>query len=167
MSDTGTDTMAWFRAGEVSRAKRMCKDIFDCGIFSPGNSEHPLFEAAITQLLIGLNDLLQKAKRDGKRVALIDHVQITEGRADVTDLIRDCRNAACHISTGLHNLGTNKFTFNTISGKRPNAFRIGNLTLGCEFEDDIAAYWGESRLYLKRNALVAFQAAIEVLPDTF
>ena len=106
------DAVAWFRAGELCRAKRMCANIIDYGILSPRGVNDPLFEAAITQLLIGLNDLLQKAKTDDKRISLVEHVQVTAERQDVTDLIRECRNAACHISTGLHDLGTNKFTFN-------------------------------------------------------
>lgn len=163
MSDKPDGAMDWFRDAEIETAKRVCLVIFGCGILSSKNVRHPLFEAAVTHLLIGLNDLCQKARSEGKRIALTEHIQITPERSDVTDLIRECRNACCHIPSGYHNIGGGRFSFNVAVGKC-NVGRTRDVVLGCEFEDDIAVFWGTSRLYLSRNALAAFKAALALYP---
>lgn len=154
-----------FRDGAIQGALRKCASIFDSGIFSPENFGHALFEPAVITLLINLNDLLQKAKDDDARVSFSDDVTVADKLSDVTDLVSKCRNAACHIGSPLHFIETNKFTFNVIGGKSPNAMRIGDVYYGCDYEDDIAIYYGAFRLYLRRHALRAFNEIRAIYPD--
>lgn len=116
-------------------------------------------------LLINLNDLLGKSNKDGKRVTIDDQVLQTEKIKDVTDLIRECRNAACHIGSGEHLFeGVGKFTFNVVSGYAPSAFDLAGIRFCCDFADDIAVYYGEKRVYVRRHLLTALEAVAQNYP---
>lgn len=150
---------AWLRSGDIQTSIRKCQEIFNSGIFSSSGISNPLFEPAVVTLLINLNDLLGKSNKDEMRVAFDEYVERTEKIKDVTDLVRECRNAACHIGSGEHLFeGLGKFTFNVVSGLSPNAFNLNGVKLGCDFADDIAIYYGEKRVYLRRHLLIALEA---------
>jgi len=139
-----------------------CQRLLATGVLS--RRDDPLFEAAVTTILIGLNDLLQKADRLNMRVDFKDNVdQIVGKERDVTDLISICRNAACHITSPLNTLGGMSFVFNTVRGKYPSALNINGAAIGCDFEDDMAIYWGSTRLYLKRHLLSSLEIVAERL----
>jgi hypothetical protein len=165
MADAEQSFAAWLRSGDIQTSIRKCQEIFNSGIFSSSGISNPLFEPAVVTLLINLNDLLGKSSKDEMRVAFADHVELTDKINDVTDLVRECRNAACHIGSGEHlfeDLG--KFTFNVVSGLSPNAFSLNGVKLGCDFADDIAIYYGEKRLYLRRHLLLALEAVARNYP---
>lgn len=167
MADAQQGFAAWLRSGDIQTSIRKCHDVFNSGIFSSSGISNPLFEPAVVMLLINLNDLLGKSSKDEMRVAIADHVELTDKINDVTDLVRECRNAACHIGSGEHLFeGLGKFTFNVISGLSPNAFNLNGVTLGCDFADDIAIYYGEKRLYLRRHLLHALEAVVRNYPPT-
>ena len=156
---------AWLRSGDIQTSIRKCQEIFNSGIFSSSGISNPLFEPAVVTLLINLNDLLGKSNKDEMRVAFDEHVERTEKIKDVTDLVRECRNAACHIGSGEHLFeGLGKFTFNVVSGLSPNAFNLNGVKLGCDFADDIAIYYGEKRVYLRRHLLIALEAVTRNYP---
>lgn len=156
---------AWLRSGDIQTSIRKCQEIFSSGIFSSSGISNPLFEPAVVTLLINLNDLLGKSNKDEMRVAFDEHVELTEKIKDVTDLVRECRNAACHIGSGEHVFeGLGKFTFNVVSGLSPNAFNLNGVKLGCDFADDIAIYYGEKRVYLRRHLLIALEAVTRNYP---
>ncbi|MBI6563311.1 hypothetical protein YA0745_12035 [Pseudomonas synxantha] len=156
---------AWLRSGDIQTSIRKCQDLFNSGIFSSGAISGPLFEPAVIMLLINMNDLLAKSNKDQMRVAFADDVELTEKIKDVTDLIRESRNAACHIGSP-ENLfeGLGKFTFNVVSGLAPEAFNLNGIKLGCDFADDIAVYYGEKRVYLRRHLLRALEAVAKNYP---
>lgn len=163
--DTKDARMAWFRESEIRQSIRTCEKIFNSGIFNPQHLGNPLFQSAVVHLLICLNDLLAKANQDGKRVSFTQDIKTCAEINDITALVAKCRNAACHISSPLNNLETNRFAFNCAAGKDPGAFQINGVSIGCDFEDDIAVYYGTYRLYLRRNALVALQEVIARYPE--
>ncbi|WP_256344841.1 hypothetical protein [Pseudomonas gingeri] len=150
---------ACLRSGDIQTSIRKCQELFSSGVFSSTGISNPLFEPAVVMLLINLNDLLGKSNKDEMRVVFADHVELTDKIKDVTDLVRECRNAACHIGSGEHLFeGLGKFTFNVISGLSPEAFSLNGVKLGCDFADDIAVYYGEKRVYLGRHLLLALKS---------
>lgn len=156
---------AWLRSGDIQTSIRKCQELFNSGIFSSGGIANPLFEPAVVTLLINLNDLLGKSKKDGKPITFTDHVELTDKIKDVGDLVRECRNAACHIGSGEHLFeGLGKFTFNVIAGLAPSAFDLDGVKLGSDFADDIAIYYGEKRVYLRRHLLAALEAMAKNYP---
>jgi len=91
-------------------------------------------------------------------------VQTDQNIKDITDLVNNLRNATCH-SDSLRNYISNssiKFVFNTFVGKCSNAVQIGqNISLGNEYQDDVAFYYGDKRIYLVRH----IKKLLEKLPD--
>lgn len=166
MPDAEQDFSEWIRNRDIQQSIWKCHELFKTGIFSSEGISTALFEPAVATLLINLNDLLGKSSKDGMRIDFKDQVDTTEKIKDVTDLIRECRNAACHIGSGEHMFeGLGKFTFNVIPGLYPNAIRHKDIHLGCDFEDDIAVYYGEKRIYLRRHLLEALQAVSRNYPS--
>ena len=141
------------------------KKIFESSIFNPIDSHSPYFQPCITQVLIELNDVLQKAAKKNLRVDFIDDIPQATNAKDITDLINDCRNASCHVPSGTRIFENNKFTFCVISGYNPQAMMINETALGCDYHDDIAIFWGNTRLYLVRHLFRAFHEANVVFPD--
>ncbi|QXE08532.1 hypothetical protein GTQ41_17065 [Pseudomonas sp. AN-B15] len=167
--DQGTDMAedtknfsAWMRAADIQASVSRCADLFNCGVFNSNNTAGPLFESAVTLLLVHLNDLLQKAKQDGKRIDFSDDMEATDVVADITDLVRTCRNAACHVTSGEHKIDSNKFTFCVTSGYGPGAFVINGQEMGCDHEDDMAIYYGKNRIYLRRHLLRSFELVAQM-----
>ncbi len=157
--------MEWYHKGDIESDIKKIDKIFSTGIFSDRNFVNILFESAIIHVLIVLNDLLQKAHSEGKRINQTENIDSKNGCKDVTDLVNYCRNAVCHMASKNHFINENtKFSFNIAIGS-PRAFVIGDTVYGSEFLDDIALYWGSQRLYLKRHVLSAFLAVREVFPD--
>ena len=60
-------------------------------------AQHPLQESAFIEMMIGLHDLLWKAHSIGKRISFSEDLNLFPGVKDITDAIRECRNALCHM----------------------------------------------------------------------
>ena len=163
MSDP-TDPKSYHQS-DIQACISSIDELLKAGIFSPQGLRSPFLRPSITQILIDLNDVLQKASSMGKRISFIDDVFPNDGSQDVTTLINNCRNACCHISSGKHLFENNKFTFMVMIGKHENGVVINGQSLGCQYEDDVAIFWGNIRLYLKRNLLRAFQEAQAIFPE--
>lgn len=148
---------AWMRAADIQSSISRCADLFNSGIFTSGSTAGVVFEASVTLLLVHLSDLLQKAKIDGKRVSFVDDVTVSDAIADVTDVVRACRNAACHVTSGQHQIDAGKFTFCVVAGYSPTAFSINGVDRGCAYHDDLAIYYGSTRVYLRRHLLRSFE----------
>lgn len=165
MAGDSSNMTTWMRGSDIRSSISRCQEIFNSGIISQQGSAGVLFESAITLLLINLNDLLAKASQDGRRVDFFDDVRQTEKINDVTDLVRACRNAACHIGSGEHKVEFGKFTFCVIGGYAPGAFHINGIDRGCEYHDDIAIYYGDNRLYVRRHLLKSFEMVVPAFAD--
>ncbi len=138
-----------------------CIDLFNSQVFT----NHQIFtQSAFIEILIRLNDILQVLSEKSSRIIWRDDVQINDRIKDITDLVNNLRNAACHIDSPENYISNSKvkFVFNTFTGKCPNAFEIGeNISLGNEYEDDAAFYYGDKRIYLSRH----IKRLLEELPD--
>ncbi|WP_241300562.1 hypothetical protein [Burkholderia stabilis] len=140
--------------------------MFQNGILSDTGAHHPLFQAAVVQMLICLNDLLQKASKDKVRVNFVDQVQ--EGVGDVTDLVSKCRNAACHIDSSLCDVEFGRYRFGVLIGRGDGVIVGDRPVIESEFDDDVAIFFGTTRLYLRRHAFRALRevgAALHVRMD--
>lgn len=109
-------------------------------------------ESVFTEIIIKLNDLLQKLRTLGKR---LDFKEDVEKANDITDLISNIRNAVCHMDSDEHMLDTEgkiKFSFNIAYGKG-NLLSLGARELTADYKDDICFFFGENKVYLKRHII--------------
>jgi hypothetical protein len=147
-------------SSEVDTSISRIDKILDSGIFSAEGAGHPLYFSALTEMLICLNDLLGKSQAAGFPIDFEDHVSKRGAVTGVRTLVLFVRNAVCHISSPNHNHEeiNARLSFNSCIGKGCLA-EIDGLRLECEFDDDIAFFFGAQRLYLKRHAIRAFESA--------
>lgn len=139
--------------------------ILSSGIFQSANQKHPLLQSAITELLVCLNDLLQKCRAEGKRIDFNDDVNVTDKVKDVTDLINKMRNAACHIPSGDRD-------FKTERGCGTNMFLVGygdtsgviiaGEVLGGIYSDDVFIGYGGHLVYINRHVVRAINEAKQI-----
>ena len=138
-----------------------CAELFNSQIFT----NHQLFtQSAFIEILVRLNYLLQELSKKNTRIIWADDVQIDQNIKDITDLVNNLRNAACHSDSPRNYISNSsiKFVFNTFVGKCPNAVQIGqNISLGNEYQDDVAFYYGDKRIYLVRH----IKKFLEELPN--
>ena len=154
--------MGGFEEREIEFSLRELETIFSTGVLD--DQSNPLLVAAITRCLICLNDLLNKAASKGCRVDIRDHVITSEKIQDLTDLIREVRNACCHIGSRLHRSGRWNIQWNIVSGVGRVA-TVDGITFACEFEDEIAIFFGDLRLYVRRNLQRAFDEIAKKFSD--
>jgi len=137
-----------------------CKDLYDLFInnLSPQENQRRnihLLEAIYTALLIRLYDILKLLKEQRTLIAFSDNVDMdTEnGIKDIIDLVRVHRNAACHTESGCKNFNDTEliFSFNIVHGRNPKTIKIGSEFLGNDYQDDVAIYYGNWRIYSKRH----------------
>ncbi|MYN06568.1 hypothetical protein [Pseudoduganella aquatica] len=152
-------TASWMAHADMESALDKCDRILKT--LPPVAAPH--FEAAITLLAINLNDALQKASTDGKRITFSDNIDAEAKVADVTELISKFRNAACHIFSPLTKVDGGKFRFIVIGGKAIGAISISSWDFGSDFEDDVAIYFGRFRVYLVRH----IQRAVDELNSAY
>jgi hypothetical protein len=137
-----------------------CAELFNSQIFT----KHEIFtQSAFIEILVRLNYLLQELSKKNNRLIWTDDVQTDQNIKDITDLVNNLRNAACHSDSPRNYISNSsiKFVFNTFVGKSPNAVQIGNISLGNEYQDDIAFYYGDKRIYLVRH----IKKLLEELPN--
>jgi hypothetical protein len=114
-------------------------------------------QSVLIEILINLKDLLIKANKLGHRIAFTDDINPdpTLKITDVTDLIGNFRDAACHSDSYRRKAQESTLSFNEIRGKGI-LMQINNLTIGSSYEDDIAFNMGQNILYMKRHIERAF-----------
>ncbi|MHA3791470.1 hypothetical protein [Sphingomonas sp. YL-JM2C] len=141
-----TPNIEFIRDAEIRASLDTIEKLFSSGLMAA--DEVAVLMAGVTQTLILLNDLLQKADDDGMRIAFNDDIDPAWG-ADITAFVRAMRNAACHVSSALRDFQGNRFAFNVIYGQQ--AFIINDVAIGCDYADDIAINYGGMRLYVERH----------------
>ena len=111
----------------------------------------PFQEPVFISVILKLDDLLQKFRILNQRISFTDDI----GSGDITDLVNKIRNAICHLNSDENMLDGEskiKFVFNMIIGKSSNVIQIGQMaTAASDYEDDIAFFYGEHRIYLRRH----------------
>jgi len=146
---------------ELFSETQRCAELFNSQVFT----NHQIFtQSAFIEILVRLNYILQELSKKNNRVVWADDVQTDKNIKDITDLINNLRNAACHSDSPRNFISNSniKFVFNTFTGKCPNAVKIGeNISLGNEYQDDIAFYYGDKRIYLARH----IKRLLEELPN--
>lgn len=123
---------------------------------------HPLFESKILwepedtlfrqsvyiEVLIRLNDLLEKSKKIEKRISFVDDIKVGDKISDITDLIKVFRDCVCHMDTDKRKFGERSYAFVELRGKTQYKY---DSTIECLYEDEIAFIMGGNVLYLKRH----------------
>ena len=146
---------------ELFSETQRCAELFNSQVFT----NHQIFtQSAFIEILVRLNYILQELSKKNNRVVWADDVQTDKNIKDITDLVNNLRNAACHSDSPRNFISNSniKFVFNTFAGKCPNAVKIGeNISLGNEYQDDIAFYYGDKRIYLARH----IKRLLEELPN--
>lgn len=139
---------------------------------------HPLLQSAFIELLIRLNDLMQKANSLGARISFTDDVAIYPGVRDITDAVRECRAAVCHMyvnstfitQDGLparrgKTAGCSELSFAIVRGQIV-LLQTPRYTITSDYQDDICFFYGAHKLYLKRHIVRALEEAKAILmPD--
>jgi len=138
-------------------------ELIDTGVFSA--SVLRIFqESVFTEVIIKLNDLLQKLSLLEKRIAFKDDVDL----GDITDLVSRIRNAVCHMESGEHKLEGQqiKFTFNIAYG-RCNLMSVGEKKLNSDYQDDICFFFGENKIYLRRHIARCIQESRKKINELY
>lgn len=118
-------------------------------------------EPVFVSMILKLDDLLQKFRILGHRLNFNDDIST----GDITDLVNNIRNAICHLNSGENLLDKKsqlKFVFCMLLGKA-NGITMGeNIIAKSDYEDDIAFFYGENRIYLKRHIIRILNEVQEV-----
>ena len=135
-------------------------ELLGSGIFGAPNSGHVLQQSAFIDLIICLRDLLHKVERYTSRVAFTDDVLVNEYVKDVTGAVTAVRDACCHIDSfkRLFDDRGNRGSSNVAYGKC-RFMKIDDLELNSDYDDDIAVFYGPTRLYFRRHIVRAFEEA--------
>tara|TARA_R110001583_G_scaffold194829_2_gene367239 strand:+ start:106 stop:612 length:507 start_codon:yes stop_codon:yes gene_type:complete len=131
----------------------------------------PFKHSVLTEVLVLLNDLLQKSNKFKNRVDFKDDVFIynhTNKKLkidDVTDLISNFRNLLCHTNTD-RTIATSylKNLFNLIP-KKEILYEFDDVVVQNKYDDDIAYSSGKNVLYLKRHIEKSFYCIKENFKD--
>lgn len=146
---------------DLQSETQRCAELFNSQVFT---NHSILTQSAFIEVLVRLDYVLQKLAKNRQRVVWGDDIKVFKKIRDITDLVNNLRNAACHSDSRRNYVGNTsiKFVFNTFVGKCPNAVKIGeDVSLGSEYEDDIAFYYGDKRIYLIRHV----KKLLEELPN--
>jgi hypothetical protein len=147
---------------EFSSAINTVKRLLDSRIlWNEGNGIPPVYyNPVLTTILINMRDLLAKCEKHcGQRVDFKDDVLTDTPQKinDVTDLIVNFRDAACHNDSFKRKYGGSTLAFLTqIRSIGPMA-NVQGRPVGSRYSDDVAFIMGVNVLYLKRHLERAFQ----------
>lgn len=119
-----------------------------------GRNGDPMGSA--TMAIIHLHEALQSSHHLDQRIKdRGPDIFETGNEKDLTSLIANARNAACHIHSPLHKVDDfgNGFSFNILTGKIKS--RIDNNVFSCDHANDAAIFFGKLRIYVRRNLFLA------------
>lgn len=136
---------------ELLAEAQRCAQLFNSQIFI---NRSIFTQSAFIEILIRLNYILQELSDKNNRITWDDYIQVDQNIKDITDLVNNLRNTACHSDSPKNYISNSsiKFVFNTFVGECPNAVKIGqNISLGNEYGNDVAFYYGDKRIYLVRH----------------
>ena len=156
--------MDFHTKSDIKRSFRRIDELLACGIFEPLNSGGPLVRSALTELLILVRDLMQKAKIFSEPIEFMDDVNITDKVKTVSDAIKFVRDAICHVDSENHNHEecNARLSYNIAYGKC-NLANLGDVEIKSDYEDDICFFFGSQKLYLRRHIIRAYKEAKEKL----
>lgn len=148
--------MKYSEVSVLNGALRSCIEIVRTSFQSASPSW--LREAAFIKLIINLKDALALLNKLENRIYFTNHLPTG---VDITKQVLDIRNAACHVGSATRFLdqNCNSLHFGVAIGKS-KLMRIGDVILECEFEDDVASFYGTLRLFLVRHIHRAIKEAL-------
>lgn len=150
------DKNNFFIKTQISSNINDVENLLSTGVFS-AVILRPFQEPVFVSIILKLDDLLQKLRILGERVSFTDDVI----SGDITDLVNNIRNAICHLNSPENILDKEnqiKFVFNIAVG-RVNLMQIGKTMVKSDYDDDIAFFFGENRIYLKRHIVKILEEA--------
>jgi hypothetical protein len=115
------------------------------------------YNSVFIEVLINLKDLLKKSEKHLTKVDFKDDVLADDKLRiyDVTDLISNFRDAACHNDSFRRKYGSMVSSFNIAIGKGVH-MQIGDKIIESNYEDEVMFIMGINSLYLKRHIERAF-----------
>ncbi|HGF5190512.1 TPA: hypothetical protein ACF35N_004589 [Vibrio parahaemolyticus] len=152
--------MDFYTKSDIETSLSRIDKLFSCGIFSSENSANPLLQSALTELLIRIRDLMAKSKKYASEVSFTEDINTTDKINNVSDAIKFVRDAICHIDSNNHNHEqcNARISFNVAYGKCV-LMKINDTVIGSDYEDDVAFFFGDQKLYLNRHLKRAYEEA--------
>ena len=138
--------------------------LLECGIFLPDNSQNPLVQSALAEILIRVRDLMAKSKKYAVAIEFKEDINATDKITNVSDVIKFIRDAICHIDSDNHNheeCGA-RMSYNIGYGKC-NLMKLGDIEIKSDYEGDVCFFFGSQKLYLNRHIKRAYLEARENL----
>ncbi len=147
---------------EVIGTIKKVDKLINSGIFTSEHSQNVLQDAAFTELMINLRDLMYKVEKHSNRIAFTDDVPISDKIKDVTDLIIRTRNACCHIDSEDKDFKDGPWpiigSFSKCFGNASGTWTLG-IPIGGKYDDDVQFAFGMVGIYLNRHIIRAFNEA--------
>lgn len=158
------DAERWLADGNIRASAMDIHQMLNAGWLVPQGAITVLNRASFTHLIVLLNDLLAKCSALDRRVSFSDDILATMSEPkDVTSLIRDVRNAVCHLDSRQRRIPQGSVTWCYYAGHIPKALVTRDAVYGCDYDDDVAVQFGPLRVYLKRHIVRAFEEACRAL----
>lgn len=142
------------RDGNARVAIEGCRALFATG-FRSGVYPQAVFRAILTTILIDLNDLLRMMNNEGHRLEWKHDIWPEWPAADITELVSNARNAACHTTSG-HRVANRggKVVF-CVFWPGPERISINGIPMWCPYPNDFLVVWGSNPVYANRHLLRA------------
>lgn len=144
---------------EIRSTFERTRELIDSKIIWKTGPENLFRRSVLIEILVQMKDLLIKSEKYlEKRISFKDDIIQDDilKISDITDLISNFRDAACHNDSFRRKFGSNVMSFNEIRGKGI-LMQIGDTIIGSAYSDDIAFNMGNNILYMKRHIERAFQ----------
>src|SRR3989344_721370 len=151
------DKNNFFIKSQISSNIDSIARLLNTGVFG-AEVLRPFQEPVFVSIILKLDDLLQKFRILGKRISFKDDIR----DGDITDLVNKIRNAICHLNSDenmLNDKSQIKFVFNVVIGKGTAVQIDEKAAAVSDYEDDIAFFYGEHRIYLKRHLVRLIHAS--------
>nr|WP_320135173.1 hypothetical protein [uncultured Amphritea sp.] len=152
--------MDFYTKSDIQSSIRRIDELLDCGIFDQENSQNPLVQSALTEMLILVRDLMAKSRIYAEPVEFTDEVNVTEKVKNVSDAIKFVRDAICHVDSDNrnHDECNARLSYNIAYGQC-NLAKIGDVEIKSDYPDDVCFFFGNQKLYLSRHIARAFTEA--------
>jgi hypothetical protein len=157
----------FFIKTDISSNIRLSENLLKTGVFS-ASILRPFQEPVFISIILKLDDTLQKFDSLEKRINFSDDINIAG--LDVTDLVNKIRNAICHTNSQENLLDKKtqiKFVFNIVVGKGSAISIDGKALANSEYEDDIAFFYGEYRIYLRRHIFRLLEESKKIYKELY
>lgn len=148
----------WHAHAAISELKRLVES----GIFSRDGAQSIFFKPSITMSLILMSDLLKLLDKNNCRLSTKKDLFIGKSNAglkirDLTDLVINCRSAACHIASKNNIFMRSEYNYMVFIGRHNTQNLLAGIGAGNPYEDDIVVCWGSLMLLVKRNFLFSYE----------